>query len=458
MKDKVFIIIVCTILLLFFLSSPIIAVLSSVGVLDALKTKNYIITEKVYEADMPGSVILNKIEQGKTLLENVYINCIPFYGSIVSSVQSVEVSMLSVTNNFIQSVINRPKDNNNTAQNTDKIENTNEETSVQIETKKTEPPPVEYYSMLMWGDGRPYFYAIEPLKVMERVEGASDTELQKFTEGQLGHIHRLKEATPELNYYVYMGTRMQETEMFDDMITGPLSTVKYFNYFKENLDSDIKLDYFRLDTPEDRINKKFRSDHHWNIYGAYEGYKQIINMMYERTPEIGAPVEYDIIQVPDIKWLGSMGSTVGQTDMGYADNFYILDLEKLPDYSGNNYDIKEMQKSFLSGEFNKFGVNFDYYVAYNQPQDKYIFEGNHTGRNLLILGDSYSWSVSAILASHFDTTICHIKPWTIGNNVTYNYRQLIDENNITDVLIFLYSSRLLFGYDTTDFGRMLTEY
>ncbi|MHB1150824.1 MAG: hypothetical protein ACYCWE_11070 [Eubacteriales bacterium] len=456
MKDKVFIIIVCSILLLFSLSSPIIAFLSSVGVLDALKTKNYIITEKVYEADMPGSVILNKVEQGKTLLENVYINCIPFYGSIVSSVQSVEVSMLSVTDSFIRSVINRPKDNN-TTQDTDVTENKDEETSVQIETEKPDPPPVEYYSMLMWGDGRPYFYAIEPLKVMERVEGASDAELQMLTEMQLGHIHRLKEATPELNYYVYMGTRIQETGMYDEMITGPSSTVKYFNYFKENLDSDIKFDYFRLDTPEDRINKKFRSDHHWNIYGAYEGYKQIINMMYESTPEIGAPVEYDVIQVPGIKWLGSIGSTVGQTDIGYLDDFYILDLVDLPEYSGNNYDIKGLQESFLSGEFNKFGENFDYYVAYNQPQDKYVFDGNHSGRNLLILGDSYSWSVSAILASHFDTTICHIQPWTIGNNVTYDYRQLIAGNNITDVLIFLYSSRLLFGYDTTDFGRMLTE-
>lgn len=456
MKDKAFIIIVCSILLLFSLSSPIIAVLSSVGVLDALKTKNYIITEKVYESGMPGSEILNKVEQGKTLLENVYINCIPFYGYIVSSVQSVEVSMLSVTDSFIQSVINRPKDNN-TTQNTDVIENTNDEKSVQIETEKPEPPPVEYYSMLMWGDGRPYIYAIEPLKVMERVEGASDNELQSLTEMQLGHIHRLKEATPGINYYVYMGTRMQETEMFDDIITGPSSTVKYFNYFKENLDSDIKFDYFRLDTPEDRINKNFRSDHHWNIYGAYEGYKQIINMMYEETPEIGAPVDYDIIQVPGIKWFGSMSSTVGQTDMGYADNFYILDLKDLPDYSGNNYDIKGLQESFLSGEFNKFGVNFDYYVAYNQPQEKYVFDGNHTGRNLLILGDSFSWSISAILASHFDTTICHIQPWTIGNDVTYDYRQLIADNNITDVLILLYSSRLLFGYDTTDFGRMLTE-
>lgn len=452
MRDKTFIAVVCSILLFFFSVSPFIYALSSAGVLDALNTKNLIVTEKVYGPDVFGHQVLNTAERARTLLRNVYINCIPFYDTAVSSVRFAEVSLLGLTGRLAEPFFSRPPEDAPPSPDTAPT-GSGEDTLPETEPL---PPPVEYLSVPVWGDGRPFIYAIEPLKVMERVEGASGDELQKLTEMQLAHIHRLKEAADGINYYVYMGTRLQETEMYDDMITGPDSTVRYYEYFRDHLDSDIRFDRFRMDTPDDRLNKKFRSDHHWNIYGAYEGYRQIISMMAEDSPEIGAPNEYEVIKIPGIKWIGSLGSAAGQTDMGYADDFYILDLTDLPDFSGNDYDLKGLQQSFTAGEFNKFGVSFDYYVAFNQPQDRYIFEGNHTGRNLLLLGDSYSWSISAILASHFDTTVCFIRPWTVANDVTYDYRQLIEDNGITDVLILLYSSRLLFGYDSTDFGRMLT--
>jgi hypothetical protein len=359
--------------------------------------------------------------------------------------------MLHITDNFIQTVINQKEDINAAVP-----VNNGTETAPQSETEKV-IPEINYYSLLMGGNGRPNFYAIEPLKVMERIEAASADELQKLTERQLGHIHRLKEAAPGLNYYIYMGTRIQETEMYDDLITGPPSTVPYLKYFTDNLDSGIRFDCFKLETPDDIVNKRYRSDHHWNISGAYEGYKQIINMIYKDSPEIGAPAEYDIIKVPGIKWSGSLGSSVGQNDTGYIDDFYIMDLTGLPGYSGNGYKIKKMQQSFMVGDYKKYGLNFDYYGAYYPPQDRYVFDDNNTGHNLLIIGDSYSWSITTIIASHFDTTVCFAQPWVAAGDVTYDYRKIIEENNITDVLILYYSSRLLFGYDSCDFERMKTD-
>src|SRR5699024_2840075 len=123
--------------------------------------------------------------------------------------------------------------------------------------------------------------------------------------------------------------------IFSEIFKGALSTKCYFDYFVDHLDPEISFDYLRFDTVEDRVEKKFRSDHHWNIHGVYEGYQQIINMMYERTPEIGKPYEYDIIEVTGIKWCGSIGGTVGMTDEDYFDNFEILDYSNMPDYSGN---------------------------------------------------------------------------------------------------------------------------
>lgn len=457
MKDKIFIFIVCSILLFFALCSPVIATLSKAGYLDALSTKNLIVNEKVYDEDLPAAEFFTMIEEGKVFLQNVYINCIPFYKTIVSSVQSAEMSLLKVTDGMMQSYISASAPAPVTvAPETESGVGGGETSGEEVTEAVTEAPKINYISLLLGGNGRPSIYSIEPLKVMERVEGASDKALQRLTERQLRHIHRLKESTPGINYYIYMGTRLQETDMFEEMVAGPSSTKKYFDYFVENLDKDIKFDCLRLETPEDRVNKKYRSDHHWNMFGAYEGYRQIINMIYEDSPEIGPPVDYDIIKVPNIRWFGSLGQTVGQTDMGYADDFYILDLTDFPKYSGNGYRIAQMQERFMSGEFDSYGLYADYYGTFYPPQDRYVFNGNDTGHNLLLLGDSFSWSIAAVIASHFDTTICHNKPWLVGANVTYDYPQYLKDHNITDVLILLYSSRLLFGYDSTDFERMLT--
>jgi len=464
LKSKHLIIVISIVILFFGIASPIIGVLSSLGIIEnRLATKNLIVTEKYYDEGIPFNGVLNAAEKIKTDIKNIYSNCIPFYNLIVSSVQNAELKLLNITDSILQTMLypEYETENNISLNNPhDKIGNLEYDRNINTEyaTPSELESQKEYirYNVSRLQAGRPNIYSIEPLKVLERLEGASDKELQNLMEHQLDYLDRLYNAAPELNYYCYMGTRIQETDFYSDIVKNPKSTASYFKIFKENLNDNYSFDYLHIDTPEDRVSKLYRTDHHWNMFGAYEGYQQIINMMYERTPEIGQPSEYDIIKIDGLQWFGSMAATVGFNDSTYLDDFYVMDLTEFPEHTaGNGYKIQRKNTAYMSGKYPSGNLYFDYHGAYYQPQKSYNFPDNSTGRNLLLIGDSYSWSIAHILAAHFDTTIVYNTPWMIADSVKYDYKKIIEENKITDVLILLYSSRLLFGYDGTDFDNFL---
>ncbi|MBQ4353360.1 MAG: hypothetical protein IJC71_00560 [Clostridia bacterium] len=453
MKSKTLIILTIAIMMFFAIASPIIQLLGSYGVIENhLATKNLFVTETYVDEDAPLAAVRNAVEDVKTGLKNIYANCIPFYSVIVNSVQSADLALLNLSDTFITEkllsydTIEEPS----SEETTDSLDASSGEDSAAQETEPVPEKPKVRYTASRLVSGRPNIFKIEPLKVLERVEGASAKELEILLERQLDYLDRLYNLYPDLNYYVYMGTRLQETEIYDDMIKMPKSTRPYLETFIEKLNPAYKFDYLRIDTPEDRVNKQFRTDHHWNAYGALEGYKQIMAMIYEDSPEVGEAIDYNIVKVEGAKWFGSM--TSGLTDEAYKDDFHIFDLSDMPGNSSDARKLRRLYEAYTTRSFDE-RASTDYYGAYFGNQEQFHFESG-SGRNLLILGDSYSWAVNALIAAHFDHTYCFNKPW-MTNGVKHDYKGTVENNNITDVVIILYSSRLLFGLDSTDFDNIL---
>ena len=70
---------------------------------------------------------------------------------------------------------------------------------------------------------------------------------------------------------------------------------------------------------------------------------------------------------------------------------------------------------------------------------------NSTGRNLLIIGDSYALPLLEVVASHFDKT--YIRYVDANKSLTdVKYEDLIDEYGITDVLYLEMSDRIIYDY------------
>ena len=77
---------------------------------------------------------------------------------------------------------------------------------------------------------------------------------------------------------------------------------------------------------------------------------------------------------------------------------------------------------------------------------------NHTGRNLLILGDSFARCIAEPLSSHFDTT------YVFYQGMGVDLGRYYDRFGITDVLVLMYSDRLMYTiYNEVNWDDYLTR-
>ena len=89
--------------------------------------------------------------------------------------------------------------------------------------------------------------------------------------------------------------------------------------------------------------------------------------------------------------------------------------------------------------------SYNHYVNFSPIVKEVTYPQNNTGRNLLIIGDSYSIPLLEVLASHFDHTYIRY----VDSNkalAEVRYEELIDQYGITDVLCLEMSDRIVYDY------------
>lgn len=177
-----------------------------------------------------------------------------------------------------------------------------------------------------------------------------------------------------------------------------------------------------FDTLSDRTGNDYyyKTDHHWNTFGAYKGYEALVKAMnIQPTPQ----ENFDFEAVSD-SFLGTLYSkailTTQEPDVLY-----------LPVYK---------KTAALTQQTGKQQRDSLYWKEYLEKKDKYsvFLGGNHSvdvvknsavsnGRKLLIIKDSYANSMVPFLATNFQEI--HIIDPRYYNQDIYDY---IQQNAITD--------------------------
>lgn len=270
-----------------------------------------------------------------------------------------------------------------------------------------------------------------------------DETLEKKLENSITFYNEMYLSNPDINFYIYLPSRLEYQKNINNLIFTKDSSI-YVDKFKESLNENIKVKELTVKNIEEYNKYFYKSDHHWNMNGAYLGYQDIMNMMGN------SDVQKIKINEENIKFRGSFSRTTRNAFI--YDKFYTVD-----NYN-KNYTVtvnkKEAPSNFqpLSLEnLNKKKTEFyDWYVGYfyglygnvvydfNQPDKK----------NLLIISDSYAWEIDYLLADSYNKT--HVI------NIMYddylkdplNYTEYIKENNISDVLILQETPTTVF--DTFD--------
>lgn len=468
MKDKLFLIIFAGFVFLIMIASPLHYLLVTAGALEYENLGNVIKAEKTYEDDQFLSAQLNAIENGKAKLTDIYTNYIPGYNTVVIGTGGLKsdfnqplyvlygnIAADALKRDILQSeAVVTPDDvapelstegNEISATETPSADSVNEP----VDGAPIVPKIANYSSKFITSG----VYGID----VEYEDGTksglitlafnqSDSQLRAGLQSQAKEVNRLAAATPDdVNVYFYVCSRFQDSEYFADYVPGAKSFKPFVDEFLESLDPRIKYDRLKVNTLEDSIQKLFLTDHHWNAYGAYEAYRDIITMISTDSPSIGEPRPLgELHLIEEAEFYGSNARIYNH--FKYTDTFFFYD------YNLPKHDIKTTQdyagfaanmKRYLDGKYQK-SRNTDHYINF-YPYTSYTkYPENNTGRVLLLLTDSYNRGVSELLGSNFDEA--YVFDFRFMQNIG-NYNEFLESKGITDVLFMQYSSRGVFNLE-----------
>lgn len=242
-----------------------------------------------------------------------------------------------------------------------------------------------------------------------------------------------EELSSKADVYLYLPNRYEFTILDDNNITVR-DKDKYITKIKSLESNSFKVKELKISSIEDYKKYFYKTDHHWNAYGAYQGYLDIMNMMNINSKEL------KIIET-DIVYMGSIAKSSAQTDI--KDNFMYIDYNENYDVTINGTDNLKYKPKVINQTNN---IYYDYYVSYyNGMFGEVIMDYNNPDKeNLLIISDSYAWQIDEIIASHFNKTYIVNVRYDNFINGSLDYEKFVKENNITKVLVLQESATSIF--------------
>lgn len=253
-------------------------------------------------------------------------------------------------------------------------------------------------------------------------------------------INFFNEVSSICNTYIYFANRYEfypfsKVNNINDM-------VGYYNKFKSSVNA--KISELKVSNKEEYLKYFFKTDHHYNMYGAYASYKDIMTLMNRPYKE------RNIFKVDGITYMGSMAKSSYNTSL--TDNLYDIEYSKNYNiYVDDGSDLKLYKEHKIKNTNNKF---YDHFVAYfNGMYSKVLYDtGNTTKTNLLILGDSFTWQIDNLIAEEYNKTyIINIKYM----NGTLDLKEFIKENNISDILVLYETNAVLFDQYNYNFNTKI---
>jgi len=251
------------------------------------------------------------------------------------------------------------------------------------------------------------------------------------TEGidaKMANIAAQIKAHPNVDFYAYFIER--DTE-FDFETGTDNGSYEYLRQAFAGL--DVPYGAFRTQSYEDYHRYFFMTDHHWNCYGSYAAYPQVLSLLgIEEAP---LPVEREWLL--DYDYYGSKTIARGANK---------LLTEPFPAYE---FDYPEMEITINGQSAADYGRQKDYLQESGRPDSisygdfyggdsgEVIFDTHRSDRpNLLIVGESYDNPLLKLLAGHYGKT-CSIdlRNYEAMMGEPFAFSDYLEEHDITQVLL-----------------------
>lgn len=248
-------------------------------------------------------------------------------------------------------------------------------------------------------------------------------------------------AFPDVDFYLYY------VEKDTDINFETNEKVLAYEYLRDRLDlSGDHMARFRIDSFDEFSARFYRTDHHWNYVGSYQGYTEVMELLGVSDPLL-TPLE--TVTLPGT-FSGSKAAGSGIDSFSETFSVYRFDYPAMEvQINGRPADDYGSQDLYLSGQ----GGQPTYGGFYGGDDGEVIFSTGQTDReNILILGESYDNAVLKLIASHFNHTCCvDLRYYSTYMGQDFCFTDYLKEHDITKVLLignidyFIMSEFLLEG-------------
>ncbi len=219
-----------------------------------------------------------------------------------------------------------------------------------------------------------------------------------------------------------------------DFSKNNLRVNDYYGKLKKELKGEKGLKRLEWDTFDDYKRFFYKTDHHWNYIGSYQGYLDIMEMLGEKN--IVEPKE---IFTNHEDYYGSFARNTNNYDYHEEFTYYRFDLPEHSSAINRKVQKYNHYEEYENHDY-QYGQSVNYYAyVYGDDYGEIVFDYNQPKKeNLLIIGNSDSNPINELIASSFNKTyvvdLRHYKN-SIGEN--FIPRDYIKNNKIDKVLVLM---------------------
>ena len=252
-------------------------------------------------------------------------------------------------------------------------------------------------------------------------------------------INNFASKHPDLNMTLAIPDRISYSENNPtfSLTSNPIDTTFKNENFIGMLSTDIKYVNIFSSSTEEHLDDFFKTDHHWNIKGGAKAFNKVATegSLCVNTLKVDNFIYWD-----QPIFYGSFSRTGLMTIEG-GDNLidYQADLEGVKIYingkEAEQEDVVHM-KLYTNKSFNKhLFTNRHPEYFHNRFAKLEFMSENHNGKQLLIVGDSYSNSIQRFFAKSYEKVVCLDHEYT--SKAQLSLSRIMEENNFTDVLFLM---------------------
>lgn len=183
----------------------------------------------------------------------------------------------------------------------------------------------------------------------------------------------------------------------------------------------------------------FRTDHHWNPTGAYQGYLDIMDMLAQHDSKIGAErLPYEERVVEGIEYRGASSRKAAYEPI--SEDFRIL-MTHDPDLQawrrGKRADGLIIRQSYLDDPPTApFADQYASFHGHGMGIHEYRNTRKRGTGTLLMFGDSFSRGLDDLVASHFDRTfVIDLRSYEAQEQKRFDFESFVAEHDVTTVVI-----------------------